>query len=88
MNEKTATTGRSKTAVAIDRILEMIEGSSLKPGDRLPSERALAAVEVVADAPEAVGLALGPGVVIGRAAIGQDPLVAHLAPGLARVGDA
>ena len=43
MSEKTTTTGRSKTAVAIDRILEMIEGSSLKPGDRLPSERALAA---------------------------------------------
>ncbi len=43
MSEKTATTGRSKTAVAIDRILEMIDGSALKPGDRLPSERALAA---------------------------------------------
>ena len=35
--------GKSKTSVAIDRILGMIEGSSLKEGDRLPSERALAA---------------------------------------------
>lgn len=39
----TASGTRSKTSVAIDRILEMIEGSSLKTGDRLPSERALAA---------------------------------------------
>ncbi len=42
MNDNTSGT-RSKTAVAIDRILEMIDGSSLQPGDRLPSERALAA---------------------------------------------
>lgn len=40
---ETASGTRSKTAVAIDRILEMIEGSSLRTGDRLPSERALAA---------------------------------------------
>ena len=70
MSEKTATTGRSKTAVAIDRILEMIDGSALKPGDRLPSERALAA-EVTRDGKEvASNMALND-VVVDKGAIGR-----------------